>query len=167
MTLSEIEALALELMTEHGLIQKGWTLRFDNSKRRAGLCCEDRLNGNYISLSKVLLPLHTNESVKNTILHEIAHALVGCKHGHNRVWVKKAKEIGCNGKRCYNNNAFIEGGKEAIIAQSKYTMTCPKCGKKSAAHRKPKRKKACGDCCRAHNGGKYTEKYKLILTQNY
>lgn len=167
MTLPEIKSLALELMKEHGLIQKGWTLRFDNAKRRAGLCRESKLKGNYISLSKVVLPLQTDDAVKDTILHEIAHALVGNKHGHNWVWQRKAKEIGCDGQRCYNSSAFVEGGKEALIAQAKYTMTCPECGYIIAAHRKPKINKACGKCCNAHNNGKYCEKYKLIVTQNY
>lgn len=168
MELSEIKDLAIELMYEHELIQDGWEFRFDNSKRRAGLCVEDRQNGNYISLSRVLMPLMKDEEVQDTILHEIAHALVGVKHGHNRVWVAKAKQIGCNGKRCYNPAAALkEGAKELIIAQSKYTFTCPKCGNQSAAHRKPKRSKACGHCCRKYNGGKYSEEYKLVLTQNY
>ena len=166
MTIPEIKKLALELMIEHGLTQKGWTLRFDNSKRRAGLCCES-WKGNYISLSRVVMPLKTDESVKDTILHEIAHALVGCKHGHNSVWVRKAKEIGCKGERCYKESAFVEGGKEAILSQAKYHMTCQNCGNVSAAHRKPKRKKACGKCCRKYNNGKYTDQFELILTQNY
>ena len=165
MTLPKIESLALELMTEHCLIQKGWILKFNRAKRIAGICDESKKQ---IILSRVLLPLHTDESVKDTILHEIAHALVGCKHGHNRVWQRKAKEIGCDGKRCYDpNSAFVEGGKEAIIAQSKYTMTCPECGHVIPAHRKPKINKACGKCCIAYNNGKYCEKYKLILNQNY
>ncbi len=32
--------------------------------------------------------------IKNTILHEIAHVLVGCENGHNETWQKKAIEMG-------------------------------------------------------------------------
>jgi hypothetical protein len=35
--------------------------------------------------------------ILDTILHEIAHALVGHKEAHGPVWVAKAKEIGCSG----------------------------------------------------------------------
>lgn len=164
MTLPEIKTLAIELMTEHGLIQKGWALRFDNSKRRAGLCNE---NKRLIGLSKVIVPSMKDEDILDTILHEIAHALVGCKHGHNKVWQRKAREIGCSGKRCYNDTAFKEGARETIIAQSKYTLTCPNCGEKQAAHRKFKRKHACYDCCNKYAGGKYSEEYEFIITQNY
>jgi len=39
--------------------------------------------------------IHDDESVIDTIKHEIAHALVGHTHGHDEVWKAKAKEIGC------------------------------------------------------------------------
>ncbi|WP_445716530.1 hypothetical protein [Flavobacterium sp.] len=34
------------------------------------------------------------EDFKNTILHEIAHILVGVENGHNIIWQKKAIELG-------------------------------------------------------------------------
>jgi hypothetical protein len=39
--------------------------------------------------------------IKNTILHEIAHALVGNEYGHNIVWQNKAKELGVTGVERY------------------------------------------------------------------
>ncbi len=45
-----------------------------------------------------------DEEVKNTLLHEIAHALVGPGHRHNRVWRQKAREIGCDAKVTHNLN---------------------------------------------------------------
>ena len=35
--------------------------------------------------------------IKNTILHEISHAIVGKNHGHDDIWKNKAIEIGCDG----------------------------------------------------------------------
>ena len=35
------------------------------------------------------------DHIRDTILHEIAHALVGPCHGHDAVWRQKAREIGC------------------------------------------------------------------------
>ena len=45
------------------------------------------------------------DQINDTILHEIAHALVGPGNGHNLKWKKKAKEIGCTGK-IYHENEF-------------------------------------------------------------
>ena len=166
MTICEIHNLATNLMKEHGLVEKGWILKWDNAKNRAGQCGIKR-GIKYISLSKVVLPLHTDKSIKDTILHEIAHALAGIHNGHNHVWKRVALQIGCNAQRCYDDSSFKQGAKEALIAQSKYTLTCPNCGKKRPAHRKHKRISACGECCKKYNGGKYDEKFKWIVIQNY
>ena len=160
MTLREAQTLAIELMTKHNLIEKGWRFKYDNARSRAGVCMHYR---KIVGLSKYLTPHMKDEKVKDTILHEIAHALVGSGHGHDRVWQRKAIEIGCNGERCYNPRTEMHNYEETLAVQSKYTLTCPTCGRKSAVHRKPKRSKACGKCC----NGRYNEKHKLILTQNY
>lgn len=93
--LSEVEKLAKELMAEHRL--DGWSFAWDRAKTRAGLCDHRHKR---ISLSAVLSPHHSTETIRNTILHEIAHALVGPKHGHNNVWRRQARAIGCNAMRC-------------------------------------------------------------------
>lgn len=41
------------------------------------------------------------DEIKNTILHEIAHALVGNEYGHNIIWQNKAKELGVTGTEHY------------------------------------------------------------------
>jgi hypothetical protein len=51
-------------------------------------------NGEKISLQVNHVIFGDMESVKNTILHEIAHALVGNEQGHNEIWQSKAKELG-------------------------------------------------------------------------
>ena len=38
--------------------------------------------------------------MKNTLLHEIAHALAGHEHNHDEVWKATARSIGCDGCRC-------------------------------------------------------------------
>ena len=43
----------------------------------------------------------------DTILHEMAHALVGQVHGHDAVW--QAQVLGCSGRRCHDVQlAFLE-----------------------------------------------------------
>jgi hypothetical protein len=40
------------------------------------------------------------EEIVDTILHEIAHALVGPRHGHDTVWKAKCTDIGARPERC-------------------------------------------------------------------
>lgn len=116
MNLKDAQQLALTLMNEHGLTAQGWTFEFDRAKRRYGQC---NYNKRVISLSDVLTHRETNDSrVKNTILHEIAHALVGPFHGHNHVWRTRARAIGCTAERCSSGGARLE---------RPYIGTCPVC----------------------------------------
>ena len=101
MDLVKAEQLAIELMNKHNLIDNGWQFEFDNAKRRFGGC---NYTWKKITLSKHLVQLNDEFQVKDTILHEIAHALVGHKHGHDSYWRMKAREIGCNGERCYSSD---------------------------------------------------------------
>ena len=136
MLLSEAKTLATKLMNQHGLTEKGWGFEFDNAKRRFGCC-----NHTYrrISLSKYLVDLNSEARVQNTILHEIAHALVGHTHGHDNVWKRKALEIGCDGNRCYTekNTVIVKGSLEAV---------CPKCKHVHRKFKTPKKESSCGKC---------------------
>ena len=161
MTPIEAKKLVLDLMTEHKLLDDGWYFRFNNSRTIAGQC-----NHTYkeINLSKFLLPHMLDSSIKNTILHEIAHALVGYSHGHDSVWRRKALEIGCDGNRCYNQkNSFKSGSKDTIIKSSKYNLTCKTCGYTVAKHRKPKNDFSCSSC----NPNGFNPDNLMVLTKNY
>ena len=87
---------ALGLMTSHGL--KNWTFKLDHSARRAG-CCNYR--DRTISLSFNLAQSRSGEEITDTLLHEIAHALVGKQHNHDAAWKAKAREMGCSGERTH------------------------------------------------------------------
>ena len=128
--------LTTKLMMQHDLLQSGWVFEFDNAKRRFGYC---NYRTKTISLSRQLVLLNNEERVKNTILHEIAHALVGRGHGHNNVWKRKAIEIGCDGNRCYSSE-------NTTIVQGKYQATCPKCNHVHYKHRQSKNRQSCGKC---------------------
>jgi predicted SprT family Zn-dependent metalloprotease len=146
MNLLEAKQLAETLIKRHGLYELGWRFEFDNSKRRFGVC---RYLSKTIGLSKNLTALNEVEQVKDTILHEIAHALTPGHH-HDWVWQRKAIEIGCNGERCYSPN-------EVVTPQSKYIAVCCGCGKTHKKHRQAKRESSCGNC----SNGRYNPTYKL------
>lgn len=127
MNIQEANTLACELLEEHGLIDKEWYFEFDNAKRRFGAC---KHREKAITLSKHLVELNDVVKVKDVILHEIAHALVGIGHGHDAVWKAKAIEIGCDGKRCY--------GDETIKPKGDYSATCINCGNTYTKYKKPR-----------------------------
>ena len=89
MTLEDAEQLALDLMRQHGL--RRWTFTFDRAVCRFG-CCNERKRT--ISLSAKLTELNDEDAVRDTILHEIAHAMVGVRAGHGPKWQRQALAIG-------------------------------------------------------------------------
>ena len=151
MELHKAQVLANFLMHKHELTSKGWRFEFDTAKRRF-CCCNHRYKK--ITLSKALVSINDEARVKNTILHEIAHALVGGGHGHDSVWRRKAIEIGCDGKRCYTSE-------NTVTPESKYVAVCNGCGRTHKRHRKPTRTSACGTCCKGVFQSKYILEFKL------
>ena len=119
-----------ELFALHGLTD--WRLVLDHARRRAGLC--DYRNKT-ISLSRHYVKAADPTHIKDTLLHEIAHALVGPKHGHDAVWRQKAREIGCTATRCHN----LE------FSEAKWLMQCPK-GCFSVARHRRKNGLVCAKC---------------------
>src|SRR4051794_40057748 len=89
-----VRQLALERMTQHGL--HGWSFAFNRRKRAMGLC---RYSRKTIELSIYLVDRNGFEEILDTILHEIAHALVGPCHGHDAVWKAKCREVGAKPQR--------------------------------------------------------------------
>lgn len=85
-----IEILAKDLMAEHGL--DDWTFEFDRAKVRLGAC---HYSTKTISLSRPLCEWVSEYEIIDTLLHEIAHALVGPGEGHNHRWRRVAVSIGC------------------------------------------------------------------------
>ena len=89
--------LAAELFAKHNIAD--WRFAFDRATRRAGSCCHtDRI----ITLAYEFARQAPDEELRETLLHEIAHALVGPRHNHDAVWRAKALAIGCSGQRCHS-----------------------------------------------------------------
>lgn len=95
--LAEVASLAIKLLKEHGLT--AWRFDFDHAPRRAGSCQYHRRR---ITMSLQFARQAGDEEILDTLLHEIAHALVGKQHNHDSVWRAKAREIGSSGERCHD-----------------------------------------------------------------
>lgn len=126
--------MAEDLLEEHGLT--GWRVQLDSAKRRAGVC---RFTDRVIGLSGPITELHSEAEVRDTVLHEIAHALVGPEHGHDRVWRATALRIGCSGSRCVDA--------ESPRVAGAWVGVCP-AGHVKDRHRRPERVMSCGTCSR-------------------
>ena len=148
MDISEARGLARELMDQHGL--EDWYLKFDNARKRFGVC---RLRYKQIGLSKVLVAMNDEANVKDTILHEIAHALCPPREHHGPIWKQKAAEIGCNPSRCYDN--------EVVAApQAPWLGKCPN-GHEISRFRKPRNDCSCNKC----SGGRYNSAFLVTWTR--
>ena len=124
--------MACRLVAEHGL--HDWQVVFDGAKRRAGQC---RYAERAISLSAGLTRLHPDEVVRETVLHEIAHALAGPEAGHGPAWRATARSIGSDASRCVSSDAPRLPGA--------WLGVCP-AGHTAERHRRPERVIACLRC---------------------
>ncbi|HTW93745.1 MAG TPA: SprT-like domain-containing protein [Tepidisphaeraceae bacterium] len=103
MNLWDARTLADRLLAHHGLAAAGWKFKWDRATRRFGCCNHHRKT---ISLSLALTRLNPESQVRDTLLHEIAHALTP-GHGHNRHWKKKCVEIGATPLRCFQPHEVL------------------------------------------------------------
>lgn len=114
-------------MRQHNLIEAGWTFGFNDNKRRAGVC---RYTPKSIELSRHYCENNPDEKIKDTILHEIAHALLPPGNGHNRVWKAKCIEVGAKPERCYDDTV--------VMPKGNWVGRCPNCQHVLRRHRRPK-----------------------------
>lgn len=116
MHLHDAEDLALDLMADYGL--SAWNFGFDNAKRRCGRC-------NYvkrlITLSRHYVELNNEREVRDTILHEIAHALTpGAKHGPQ--WQATARKLGATPNRCADDSVSMPETPWRVVCDSGHDL---------------------------------------------
>ncbi len=103
--------MARELMDRHGLA--GWRLKLDDVVGRAAQC---RYDTKTVSLTRLYVRKAETDELKDAVLHEIAHALAGREHNHDRLWKKIALGIGCTARRCSG----------VRFALARWLQQCPK-----------------------------------------
>jgi len=125
MELNTARSMALAEMSKWGLLPV-WHFEFNNRKRGLGLC---KHLDKAICLSTNYVALNSEEAILDTILHEIAHALVGPGKGHKREWKLMCMRVGCQS---------LSATKSANMPTARYTLTCPCCGQVFRYHRQSK-----------------------------
>lgn len=158
MDLREAEELAQTLMTRHGLSRHGWRVRWIDHKTTAGRCCTyvwnvkpERTSG-VIMLSRYVTEHHSEREVRDTILHEIAHALNNPKNqAHGTEWREVARRIGAHPRATYDTSTLPPVVK-------KWTGTCPN---GHTTQRSRRTKTSCGKCSMF-----FQPKYLFVWTEN-
>ncbi len=128
-----------------------WELTFSNQKRHLGYC---RPRKKVVSISKAFMQTNPFAVIKDTLLHEIAHALHFIETGktnHNNGWKQFALKVGCEPKRCAT-------GQGLNMPDGKYVGVCPVCERTTKFYRKVRRSYSCSHCT-----NKYDPRYKLAI----
>ena len=120
----DVQKLARQLLTSYGL--DGWSFGFNRRKLQMGLCL---FGPRHIELSVHFVELNDDDAVRDTLLHEIAHALVGPGHGHDSVWQAKCREVGARPERL---------GWAVNMPVGRWQAVCGGCGRLHHRHRRPK-----------------------------
>lgn len=139
MDTTRAEILTRELLVEHGLAH----LRFEwhASHRAVGACHFVRRNiftawmAVKISLSLGLVQHNDESIIRNTILHEIAHAKAGKNAGHGPIWKLAAVSVGAKPE------ATCSVGVQRVPTDIK--AVCPACSHVYYFVRMPRKTKYC------------------------
>ena len=126
------------------MIQLGFNVRpilkvdVTRAARKMGLCYTLGDGGVKILINKYLIKVG-GEELKETILHELCHAVYGCV-GHGAEWKRVAKKVGS----CFNIDIQQYASAEKVtacrqvgLAKPKF-IVCAECGKKYSYFRKGK-----------------------------
>jgi hypothetical protein len=130
-----------------------WSVGVHGKKTALGLCSFSKCT---ITIQRTYAQVGDQALVIDTILHEIAHALVGPGKAHGLVWQAKAVELGARpttAKRVAFPDSYY-----------KWFLSCPSdlCSQRSKYHRKPGARVLKFHRCMC---GKEGSKMPLVLTQ--
>lgn len=125
MDLNELKLLAEQQMAEHGLC--GWTFCFSKAKRMLGVC---KYRAKRIEIAEYYAANSPRETVVDTLLHEIAHALAGSRAGHGPAWKAIAKRLGATPRACESSTAVV-------TQPGAWQATCPACQRIVHRYKRP------------------------------
>ena len=114
--------LAESLMSQH--LSDEWTFAFNKRKSALGVCNYTKKT---IYLSEYFIARLSDDKIKDTILHEIAHAIAGVAAKHGPQWKAVCVRIGADPTRCYTG--------EIDNPEYRYKIKCKSCNSEHGRHR--------------------------------
>lgn len=124
MKLSAAEHLAHTLIVQHGF-DEDLEFGFNNRKNALGICKIRYGKAYRIELSKIWTEALTEDEVRDTLLHEIAHAMTPLD-GHGAKWRAAARLVGANPKRTAEE-VPLEVQRRVNKMHAKYRAECFSC----------------------------------------
>lgn len=141
---------AREQISKH--LDERWTFRWNKRKKAFGICCYSKKT---IELSAYMVECGESvDSMKRTVIHEIAHALTPGDH-HGPRWRAKMRELGQDPSR---TRAAV-----GATFEYKWHLKCGSCEFKAGFHRKPtmKARRSCPKC----SPGRFSEQFVLTAVK--
>ena len=126
MDLKELELIVRREFLKHGL--HDWTFGLARTKRRLGVC---KYRPKRIEIAEYYARNSSLESVIDTLLHEMAHALAGPAAQHGPAWKSVAIRLGAI-PRAYDHSP------ETVVQPGDWQTTCPACKKTFHRYKRPK-----------------------------
>lgn len=158
----DLESKAREILSELGASKLASTIRVEwNSLLKTSAGRAD-YHQKLILLNPQLFE-HPTE-IDRTLRHELAHILAQFRAGRRRVlphgaeWRQACCDLGIAGEKRCHNLPFA-----ARIYATRFVYRCPHCEQEFPRVRRVRRAIACLACCRAHNGGKFDQRFRLKL----
>lgn len=125
MDLPSAALLAQRLIAHHGLDAAGWRFAWNHGRRTLGLC---RYTEKTIELSTHFVLKNDEAQVRDTVLHEIAHAIAGYRAGHGMAWKMACVRVGARPERTCAT---------ADMPKGRWKARCGGCDTVHHRHRKP------------------------------
>lgn len=118
-----------------------------------------------IQLNPVLREI-AREEVERTLLHELAHLVAYARAGRKRITAHGAEwRLACADLGIPDEKATHSLPLPGRRMRRKWRYACPACGEGFDRVQKMKRAAGCYTCCKAHNGGYYHRKFRLVESQ--
>ena len=135
---SQVRQITIDLLKQHDLYGKV-TLKFGSARSQLGSYRAGHRNGvpvRIFTVSMALALVNSEEELRDTVLHEIAHAIAGISAGHGPEWKSVARRIGATPKAT---------ARRTNAPEPRYRATCT-CGQSFKRERLAAGKRYCTPC---------------------
>src|SRR3954465_13318301 len=113
MDLKQLETIVAEELRQHGL--RGWTFGLARTGRRLGVC---KYTAKRIEIAEFYARNSPEETVLDTLRHELAHALAGPAAKHGSAWKSVAVRLGATPRAG-------ETSHQAVVKPGDWQASCP------------------------------------------
>ena len=158
----DLESKAREILYELGANKLAFGIRVEWNSRLKTSAGRADYRHKLISLNPRLFA-HPAE-IDRTLRHELAHLLAQFRVGRRRLlphgtkWQQACRDLGiADEKRCHN----LPFPAKRYVARFMYR--CPNCRQEFPRVHRARHAVACLACCRAHNGGEFDARFRLVL----